>query len=149
MIVAIAGSRRLPHGLAARLLLPFLLGLGRDTQVLLRRGYTSDPGRFEADVDVACAILGLEREWRCPNPAETPGRASVFARDINFVNEADLNVLFLDPKDAAEGFSGTYHLFERCLQDQRPVYAWTVDENGVPERWGEYDPDERYAEMFA
>ena len=148
MIVAIAGSRRLPRGLAPRRLLHLLLSLPPDTQVLLRRGSRTVPGQFESDVSNVCGILGLEVGWRVPNPVETPGRAAVYARDINLVNEADLTLAFLDIKDAEDGNSGTFHLFERAMQDERPVYAWVVGDDGEPERWGEYDPQERYAWLF-
>lgn len=148
MKVAIAGSRRLPTGTAPRVLLHFLLRLPEDAEILLRARVSGEMGPFEQDVETVCEILGLTLEYRQPNPAETPGRASVFARDIEMVAEADLVLVFLHQGDAETGYSGTYHLFEKALDDQRPVYGWIVDDAGNTNRWGEYDPDHLFADML-
>jgi hypothetical protein len=148
MKIVLAGSRRLPSGTAPRALLHFLIRLPTDTQLLIRRAATGVLGPFERDVEVVADILGLHLEYRQPNPAETPGRASVFARDIEMVAEADLILVFLSPEDAESGYSGTYHLFEKALDDQRPVYGWLVYDDGKTDRWGEYDPDNLHGGMI-
>jgi hypothetical protein len=149
MKVVIAGSRRLPAGTAPRALLHFLLRLPTDTSLLVRRAATGVLGPFEHDVEVVADILGLHLEYRQPNTSQTPGRASVFARDIEMVAEADLVVVMLSEEDAASGYSGTYHLFEKALDNQRPVYGWLVQDNGSVERWGEYDPDHLFADLIS
>ena len=148
MRVLVAGSRSLPSGTAPRALLTFLARLPPECPVLLRAPVSGHSGRFEEDVEAVCRILSVPVEWRRPNLAETHGRASVYARDIGMVEDADLVVLFLDGRDAEEGYSGTYHLYERALEADRPLYVWRVD-TGVYTRWGEHDPDHLYASMFS
>lgn len=150
MKVAIAGSRRLQPGLAPRVLLRFLLNLPPTVTILLRARADGDMhNTFESDVLRLLSILGIECVARRPLPAETPGRASVFRRDIEMVDEADLTVLFFVPEDAEEGYSGTYHLYEKCLDQDRPVYAWLVESDDKVTRWGEHDPGDQYAGLFA
>jgi len=146
--VTIAGSRRLPAGQAPRLLIRFLAALPDDACILLRRGAYSEPGRFEKDVESLCSILRLDWEWCVPAPTETtPGRASVYFRDIEMVDRSDLVLLFFVPEEATDGYSGTAHLMEKALDADRPVYAYSVDEDGKIERVGEYDPDHLFHEL--
>jgi hypothetical protein len=60
------------------------------------------------------------------------------------VAKADLVVLVLDEEDAEGGYSGTYHLYEKALEIDRPVYGWLA--TGI--RWGEHDPEGQYAHLF-
>ena len=146
--VTIAGSRRLPAGQAPRLLVRFLAALPDDAVILLRKGLYSEPGRFESDVESLCSILRLGWEWCVPAPTDTtPGRSSVYFRDIEMVDRSDLVLLFLTPEDAEEGHSGTSHVFEKALDADRPVYAYSVGEDGKVERVGEYDPDHLFHEL--
>lgn len=148
MKVVIAGSRRLPAGQAPRLLIRFLASLPDDAVILLRKGAFTEPGRFEIDVESLCSILRLDWEWCMPHPTqETPGRASVYFRDIDMVERADLVLLFFVPEEATDGYSGTAHLLDKALAANRPVYAYSVDLKGTVERVGEYDPDHLYADM--
>lgn len=147
MKITLAGSHRLPAGTAPRALLHVLLRLPTDCLVLLRAPVSGHCGPFEADVAVVCDILGIAYEYRRPDVVQTPGRASVFARDIEMVAESDLVLVYLSPEDAETGYSGTYHLFEKALEDERPVYGWLVGD-GL-ERWGEYDPEHLYADLLA
>lgn len=148
MKVVLAGSRKLPAGTAPRALLHFLLRLPPDCVVLLRGPLSGHSGGFETDVEMLCRMLAIDCEFRRPNTVSTPGRASVFARDIEMVAEADLVMVFLSAEDAESGYSGTYHLFEKALDDQRPVYGWLADENGTS-RWGEFDPDHLYVDLVS
>lgn len=148
MKVAIAGSRRLPAGQAPRLLIRFLAALPEDALILLRKGAFTEPGHFERDVESLCSILRLDWEWIVPRPTdETPGRASVYFRDMEMVEQADLVLLFLAPDDVIMGYSGTWHLLEKAFDINRPVYAYSVDERGNVERVGEYDPEHQFADV--
>jgi len=148
MKIAIAGSRRLPAGQAPRLLIRFLAALPADATILLRKGAYTEPGRFESDVENLCSILHMNWEWSIPNPtATTVGRAAVFLRDVEMVSRSDLVMLFFVPEDAEMGTSGTSHLFDQALQQNRPVYAYTVADDGKVTRVGEYDPDHLFADI--
>lgn len=149
MKVIIAGSRRLPRGQAPRLLLHLLGALAKEegNHVLLRSGLKY-MGEFERDVMHLCEILHLDWTYRKPAPTpEAPGRASVYVRDIEMVEQADLAILFFTPDDAEEGYSGTFHLLDKCLDVGRPVHAYTVDDAGKVERFGDYDPLHEYSHL--
>lgn len=144
--LAIAGSRRLPRGQAPRLLIRCLATLSDDSTVFLRSPVSSPPGTFEQDVANLCAILGLRHEWVIPDITDTTrGRASVYLRDITLVDKVDLVLLFFTPSEAHDGYSGTAHLLEKALDAARPVYAYTVADDGAVERVGEYDPDDAFS----
>lgn len=148
--VAIAGSRALPPGLAPRLLVRFLAKLPEDATILLRRPFwieTAKPGQFELDVERVCTILHLRVEWRIPNPEETPGRASVFVRDIEMVEHADLLLAFFLKEDWMSSSSGTTHLVEKALESDTAVYAYKVD-GDVVDLVGEHDPDGGWWKFF-
>jgi hypothetical protein len=105
-------------------------------------------GHFERDVADLAGILHLDIEWWRPEPtATTVGRASVYVRDINMIEKADLVVLFFATDEALEGYGGTQHLLDKALDANRPVYAYIVDEYGNVSRFGEYDPDHMYADI--
>ena len=150
MKVAIAGSRRLPKGHAPRLLIRVLAALPEDAVVMLRRPASIDamPGMFEMDVSVLASVLQLDVEWVKPEPTDvTRGRSSVYVRDIDMVESADLVILFFAADEVAEGYGGTQHLLDKALAANRPVYAYSVDEFGTIERVGDYDPDELYVSL--
>jgi hypothetical protein len=148
MKVAIAGSRRLPKGHAPRLLIRFLAALPEDAVILLRRPMRDMPGIFETDVAVLADILRLATEWFEPAPTDmTRGRSSVYVRDIDMVERADLVILFFAADEVAEGYGGTQHLLDKALAANRPVYAYSVDEFGTIDRVGDYDPDHMYADI--
>lgn len=148
MKVVIAGSRALPKGQAPRLLIRFLAALPEDSTILLRRGANTNPGVFENDVTVLCEILHLSWEWFAPKPTDrNPGRVSVFIRDIEMIDKADLVLLFITPDEAESGYSGTMHLMEKALDAGRPVYAYSVAEDGKVRLIGDYDPDHLYADL--
>ena len=150
MKVAIAGSRRLPKGHAPRLLIRFLAALPEDAVVMLRRPASIDamPGMFEMDVSVLASVLQLDVEWVKPEPTDvTRGRSSVYVRDIDMVESADLVILFFAADEVAEGYGGTQHLLDKALAANRPVYAYSVDEFGTIDRVGDYDPDHMYADI--
>jgi hypothetical protein len=153
MKVIIAGSRRLPKGQAPRLLLHLLASLRgalsfdetRDMVLLRHPKGVNPPGGFEMDVFNLCSILYIHAMWCRPQPSpENPGRTSVFIRDIEMVDRADLAILFFTPADALDGYSGTYHLLDKCLDVGRPVHAYTVDDDGKVARFGDYDPNHQF-----
>ena len=149
MKVAIAGSRRLPKGHAPRLLIRFLAALPEDAVILMRRPMGRGlGGKFEEDVLLLADILHLDVEWFQPAPTDlTRGRSSVYVRDIDMVEKADLVILFFAADEVAEGYGGTQHLLDKALAANRPVYAYSVDEFGTIERVGDYDPDELYVSL--
>lgn len=125
-----------------------LAELPDDAVILLRHPAKSDePGQFEHDVSVLAGILLLEVEWHRPDTDATPGRGSVYHRDIEMVEQSDFALLFLVPEDAEEGYSGTMHLMEKAIDAGRPVYAYTVAKDGRVERVGEYDPFHQYSHL--
>jgi len=148
MKIVIAGSRGLPRGQAPRLLARFLASIPEDSAILLRRAKGGSRGIFENDAYMLARLLDLSPEWREPVPTpEHPGRVSVYIRDLKMIEEADLVLLFLTPGAARDGYSGTMHLLEKALDANRPMYTWVVDESGKVSRWGEYDPDEAFADL--
>ena len=117
---------------------------------MLRRPASIDamPGMFEMDVSVLASVLQLDVEWVKPEPTDvTRGRSSVYVRDIDMVESADLVILFFAADEVAEGYGGTQHLLDKALAANRPVYAYSVDEYGTIERVGDYDPDELYVSL--
>lgn len=146
MRVVIAGSRALPRGQAPRLLARFLAKFDDGDTVLIRTPKMGEPGPFERDVIKLCELFQVEVETFTPEPTpQTPGRGSVFLRDIEMVDKADLVLLFFTPTEAVEGYSGTAHMMEKALDAARPVYAYTVSEAGEVHRLGEYDPDDLFS----
>lgn len=148
MRVVIAGSRALPGGQAPRLLIRFLAALSDDDRVMLRRGANTPMAHFESDVVNLCDLLHLTWDYWAPKPTEkNPGRVSVFIRDIEMIDKADLVLLFITPQEAEEGYSGTMHLMEKALDMDRPVYAYSVAEDGKVKLVGDYDPHHLYADL--
>ena len=148
MKVCIAGSRRLPKGQGPRLLVRTLAALPDDAIILLRSPMTGEPGHFEASVQALAHVLGLEVKWYAPEPTDTArGRASVYVRDITMIEAADLILLFFTPLESHDGYSGTAHLMEKSLDADRPMYAYTVADDGTVERVGEYDPNNLFHDI--
>jgi hypothetical protein len=149
MRVVIAGSHRLPKGQAPRLLIRFLAALPEDAIILMRRGMNGPaPGPFEFDVAGLCYVLHLGVEWFEPHPTDRhPGRASVFLRDIEMIRKADLVILFVTPEEVEEAYAGTMHLLDKAMDEDRPVYAYSVDRGGIIKRVGEYDPHHLFLEI--
>jgi hypothetical protein len=143
MRVCIAGSRKLPKGQGPRLLVRTLAALPGDTDILLRSSMAGIPGHFEQSVESLAHVLGLHVTHFMPIPTDmTKGRSSVYVRDISMVEA----VLPSRPPPApTDGYSGTAHLMEKALDVDRPMYAYTVADDGMVERVGEYDPDDAYS----
>lgn len=144
--VAVAGSRRLPPGLAPRLLIRFLLGLEPDTTVNLRTGMAST-GRFEKDTAKLADLLGLPVKWWPPNPTpEERGRVATFVRDMDMIAKSDLLLAFLTPRDLdLADVSGTWHLVEKAQDVACPVYCYEVSDEGVA-LVGATDPEDVWRE---
>ena len=145
MKVVIAGSRALPRGNAPRLLAAFFAKLDDGDSVLIRTPVTGEPGPFERDVLALGRLFDIPVETFTPEPTPvTPGRASVYVRDIEMIEKADLVLLFFTPDEAVEGYSGTAHLMDKALDADRPVYAYTVGGDGLVDRVGEHDPGDLF-----
>lgn len=143
MKIVIAGSRRLPPGHAPRLLVIFLASLSPDAVIVLRRGISTPPGRFEADTARLAEALGLSVEWARPDPGL--GREGTYFRDVKMVGEAALVLAWFMPSEAMHSNSGTSHLAEKALDQHVPIYTYTLDADGTVSRWAENDEDEEWA----
>lgn len=118
------------------------------TVILLRAPVTARAGAFERAAAWLAEALVLEVEWHRPAPTEdTPGRASVYVRDMVMISRADLVLLFFATDEVSDGYSGTAHMLDKALDAARPVYAYAVDDDGNVTRVGEYDPDHLYADI--
>lgn len=148
MKIAVGGSRKLPRGVASRALVRFLASLPQGTTILLRRGIYTQPGPFEQEVAELCDYLQLPVAWCEPRPTEkVQGRGSVFVRDMDMVAEADLVLTFVAAGEAEYESSGTRHLMEKAFEADRPLYGYTVTEDGLSvERWGDNDPDDQWVD---
>ena len=148
--IVIGGSRKLPEGKAPFLLIRFLGALPDDAVVMLRCPYTEGnlPGPFERDVADLCDALNIPVEWHAPAPTIlSPGRVSVYVRDIEMIAKSDLVLLFFTQEDAVYGYSGTTHLMDKALDQNIPMYAYRVENNGQVFRIGEHDPENAFGKM--
>jgi hypothetical protein len=137
MRIIVAGSRKLMTG-AAAFTAAVILALGDEDLVLLRSPKDGAPGYFEQDIAQMCELNKVPYKYFMPQPTEeTPGRASVFVRDMDMVADADEALLFFTPEDAAYGYSGTMHLLEKSLEADIRVSAYTVNHRNVVERVGD------------
>lgn len=116
--------------------------------ILLRSPVAGNPGDFEVGAARLAELLHLEVQWHRPEPTdETPGRASVYVRDLVMVSRSDLVLLFFAANEVASGYSGTAHMLDKALDAARPVYAYAVTSDGAVTRVGEFDPDHLYADI--
>jgi hypothetical protein len=146
--VAIGANRKLRPWPSGTALLGFLRHLTPEDLVMVRSPASGQLSAFETVIWTYCHVLEIPVQYRAPDTGRTPGRASVFARDIEMVAAADLVVLLMTEEEAEGGYSGTYHLYEQALQQDRPVYVWII-RGDLATRWGEHDPEDRYAWLFA
>lgn len=145
--IALAGSRTLPRKFAYKWVEGILMALPEDSAVIMRRGLSTDINPFENDCYSMCKAMGMHVIWARPNPSK--GRASVYTRDLEMVQRSDVVALFVSKQDVEMGYSGTFHLFEKAMDENKPVYAWSVSRDGSPERWGESDDENKYDWLFA
>lgn len=142
--VVIAGSRALPHGQAARVLIRFLAALPPDALVLMRRGLNTQPGHFESQVEQVCDLIGLELEWCQPQPG---GRTEVWARDVEMVDRADLVLAFVTEAQVGDETSGTAALIDKAMSTDTAAYLYSMNEAGDATRAGEWDPDDLWGNL--
>lgn len=157
--IAIGGSRALPSGIPGRLLIRFLAGLPEGSKLLLRSGASTGPGDFETQTAMIAALLGLEIEYRVPEPIERPatskhrtpsivfGRQAVYDRDVKMVLDADLTLCFWLEDQTGDETSGTVAMCDKAVQYDRDVYAYAVTPDGRVERVGEWDPQDRWSAL--
>jgi hypothetical protein len=126
VIIAFCGAHDLPLKEIAAHLLQQLVALPTGAIVLLRRGRSTDPGRFEDLTQALCSNLNIPVEWAPPGEG---GREAVFERDIQMVAKADAVVCYFHPDRVMEG--GTGHVAEKALDADKPLYAYTLFEQGV------------------
>jgi hypothetical protein len=157
--VVIAGSRALPHGQAARVLVRFLAGLPPDATILLRRGLFTQPGIFESQVEKVVDLIGLKLEWCQPSFSVADkhhdlriGRRLTWARDVEMIDRADLVLTFILEEQIGDEESGTAALAEKAIAANVPVYSYAMlvygkDDPILLERVGEHDPENRWADL--
>lgn len=124
MKACIAGSRALElDGHVAQIVLEELLRLGDRgfTEILVREPLHSPLRPFEALVASLGNVLSLTVTSYQPEPG---GRAQVFLRDVEMVQDADEVVAFF-PADA-EMSGGTGHVVEKALDQKRRVRAYAI-----------------------
>lgn len=142
MKVVVAGSRALPAG-ASSFAFPLLDALTKDDWVLLRKPKYANANHFENIIAAYCRYRDVPIKWFEPNPTEeTPGRASIYVRDIDMIEEADRVLLFLTRDAAIAGNSGTYHLLEKALDAEVTIDAFSVGYDGMrltAERLGSFE----------
>ena len=90
-------------------------------EILLRKPLRRASRPFEALVASLAGVLGLRVSDWIPDPG---GRAQVFLRDVEMVQDADEVVAFF-PEDA-EMSGGTGHVVEKALDQHKPVRAYAV-----------------------
>ena len=105
-----------------------------DTEVLLRRGIGTPPGKFEVLVEQLAQIFGYSVRWFLPTGH---GREGVFFRDYEMVQQADRVLVYFTPGRSMTG--GTGHLAEAAINVNVPMKAFEVDGDGFFVV-GEYDP---------
>lgn len=150
MKIVLAGSRRIDASLLRTRLNRFLKATPEKTEIHIRRGKWTPMGEFEtlvSDLVLDMAIRDrkeISTVIHTPEPTdERPGRASVYLRDIEMVEGADLVLLFFDPGEAVEGYSGTAHMLDKALDAGVPVEAYAVREDGSVQWIGGYEGDKR------
>lgn len=148
--VVIAGSRALPPGIAPRLIIRFLAELPIGSKVLLRAPVMTGAavvGPFESDVFDMCGIIGLEHEWRYPNPTRwRPGRKAVWDRDMEMLADADVALCFYEVGQIGDEESGTVALVDKAIDLDKPVYAYALTPDGGVIRVGEHDPRNEWSQ---
>lgn len=115
--VAVVGSTSFPldAGVGTQVV-DTLLALGEDV-VFLTRG---SPG-FDAFVMAVAPLIGR----RCFSYPSSGG-ADNWLRDIELVKDADEVLGFLDPDSLSDPQTGTGHVLEVALQNEKPTKAFTV-----------------------
>lgn len=123
------------------ILYEFLMdGTRRGTQLFLRRGVKSPPGRFEQLIaELVRQSDHLELRWMLPEPDSGPGAA--FDRDNEMVRHSDLVLAFFDAERVMQG--GTGHVVESAIDMGVPVYSFALSDIELS-RVGEHDPDGRW-----
>jgi len=142
MKIAIVGTRGLSLSSVVDHVLGILWKLGASDCVLLRRGRSTPASRFESEVDFMCRVwLKIPVKW-CEPSKDVVGRGSVYLRDVAMVRDSDVVLAFLVGSDADEGNSGTWHVVQKAIEVDRPVYAFRVVGDTV-ERVGEIDIEQK------
>lgn len=142
MKIVLAGSRKVDPALLRTRLVEFLGSVPGDAvEVHLRRGVWTVPGKFEQVVARICRdMAGVTVVWHQPQLDEDrSGRASVYHRDIEMVEGADMVLLFFEPNEAVDGYSGTAHLMDKAIAAGVTVEAFSIDDDGNSVWIGGYD----------
>ena len=137
--VTIVGSRKLQ--VLPQAVLEFLMELPPRSMILLRKGVTTHPGRFEQMVAACCTDMWLAWEWVEPELNGDPG--TVFNRDVAMVGRSDCVLAFF----AEEVMSGgTEHVVEKAIDQTVPVYSYGL-RDGHFIRIGEHDPASAWSRL--
>lgn len=147
----IAGSRRLPRGHAARLLIRFLADLPDDAVVLVRGRAAGGMGPFEREVVTLCRAIHIAYQVCAPWPISDDdpyiGREGVLQRDRTMVELADVVLAFVTADDMeSKDFSGTRHLVETALNKDKSAFLYSISREGAVSQVGQNDPTSAWSE---
>lgn len=150
MKIVLAGSRRINSDTLRFRLVQLLKEAPDGAEIHLRRGKWVPMGEFERLVSNIVLDLQIQEHkkittvFHVPEPTDShPGRASVYLRDIEMIEAADIALLFFDPDEAVMGYSGTAHLLDKALDAGITVEAYTVDAEGRTHWIGGYEGEKR------
>lgn len=122
MKVIFAAARRVPLAMIGEHLVHQLAGLPMEATVVLRAARNGQPQAFERLAAELCESLSVPVEWAKPNGR---GREATFNRDVTMVREADRLVIYVHD-DYANEASGTWHVIERAISEDKEASAYTV-----------------------
>jgi len=129
LIVIFAANRSLPLAAVANHTLMQLAALPMDAWVMLRKPASGKPAAYEILVAELCGSLGISVEWRQPDVGKN--RSGTYERDVSMVRAADKLVAYFDPETPLGENTGTGHLVQRAIEEDRPVeaYIWEPQVN--------------------
>lgn len=136
MRVGFAGTTNFMTMRVAAELASKIEALPSNATVVVRKARVAPIGLFEGVV-VALAKQHDHMVWLCQPDGN--GRAAVYKRDYELVENIDRLEAYFAPDRVMEG--GTGHLVESAMARNIPVYAWTVSERGEVIRVGEFEPN--------
>jgi len=139
MFLAVAGSRHVEMGWVASPLMQLVATLPEDTTLLLRKGRSRPPQKFEAMVELLATFRGLLALYLMPEAGRN--RTGTFIRDIELVDHADAVLVFLDPSEDPFGDGGTAHILQKAVDANKPLYAYAVHHDGLQWIGGAHAPE--------
>lgn len=119
MNVAVIGSRSFPVRQGAGYIFEIVSTLHPGSDKLLNRP--------SEGVDYLAGVMAEALDIEVVTFRSAGGREANFRRDVDLVEYADRIEAFFDPEHIMEG--GTGHVVEVALRANKPVRAWTVEDD--------------------